>query len=859
MGSNASPPVGSTLADTSVASVSFGQLYALVSRRRAWFAGTVVVLMLLCLVYCLVAPRQYESSARVALRMQPSSSLSLDGPEAVATASILSTPLQLETLVNVLRSEQLEWRLITGLKLFKSAAFAKRFAARFPGFDPDHATPEQQSYLLERFGKLLKIRALPRTFLIEIRFRSKDAALSAAVVNELIRDYNDFDSRSHISATESASGWLSQQLKQLTADVEKKERRLSQFERKHNFTTSQQTTPGGQPVEILHDPNSLQLEETGRLLAAATGERILREALYREAQSGMPEQVLAANPSMQAEMGPSGASLLEELHKQSSEKAVELAQLRVEHGSQFPKVVELERAQADLKTQIEKQNADLLEAFRRTWKSAADREQLLRAQLGGQLSEGLRQNDANIEYAVLRQQVDSERELCGRLEKRLREANLSAGIHASSIQVIDWARESFKPVSPDLPLLMAVTFFISLWIGLGVALMVDAMPIFPRFRRFSGRRPASPSAAGVTATLAVLMMAIASQAQAPTPNTQGLPSGVVRLPQATAPTNGSNPQQSPALWNSGLQPAANGLQDTASRPAGVAMALPIAAGDFLDVSEYHVPEFHTSVRVAGDGSVTLPYVGLVRLAGMSEQEASRAVEKALLDGEMLLHPQVTVLVTVAVGQDVSVLGEVARPGVYPFTVHHRLLDLLSSASGLSPNAGRLVSIFRRGDPRTPHPFVLNPGGEIRVNPTTGVADLKADHNPELEPGDTVEVSRAGLVYVMGDVVRPGGFAVDPVQGLTVVQALSLAWGATPNAASSRAVLIRDQSGGRTLTTLNVARMIRGQDPDQPVHDRDILFVPDSTGKALLNRTIESAIQSAVGVSIYAGLVYSQRF
>jgi polysaccharide biosynthesis/export protein len=121
------------------------------------------------------------------------------------------------------------------------------------------------------------------------------------------------------------------------------------------------------------------------------------------------------------------------------------------------------------------------------------------------------------------------------------------------------------------------------------------------------------------------------------------------------------------------------------------------------------------------------------------------------------------------------------------------------------------------------------------------------------------VSRAGLVYVIGDVVRPGGFPVDPAQGLTVVQALSLAWGATPNAATTRAILIRDQKSGRTLTTLNLKHMIRGEEPDQPIHDRDILFIPDSMAKDLWNKSLESAIQSALGVSIYAGMVYSQRF
>jgi polysaccharide export outer membrane protein len=196
-----------------------------------------------------------------------------------------------------------------------------------------------------------------------------------------------------------------------------------------------------------------------------------------------------------------------------------------------------------------------------------------------------------------------------------------------------------------------------------------------------------------------------------------------------------------------------------------------------------------------------------------------------------------------------VLGEVTRPGVYPYTLHHRLLDLLSAAAGLSPSAGRLVNIFHRSDPKTPVPVVLDPSG----------IDTASDHNPELLPGDTVQVSRAGLVYVIGDVVRPGGFPVDPAQGLTVVQALSLAWGPTQDAGSTKALLIREQKGGRTLTTLNLRRMIHGQDPDQPVHDRDILFVPDSTAKNLWNKALESAIQSSIGLTIYAGLVYSQRF
>jgi len=137
-------------------------------------------------------------------------------------------------------------------------------------------------------------------------------------------------------------------------------------------------------------------------------------------------------------------------------------------------------------------------------------------------------------------------------------------------------------------------------------------------------------------------------------------------------------------------------------------------------------------------------IGEVNVSGMDEQAAAHAIQSALQAKAMLLHPLISVLVTSYIGQDVSVLGEVTRPGVYPYTYHHRLLDIISAASGLSPNAGRLVNVFHQSDPKTTHPVVLDPSG----------TDTASDHNPELSPGDIVQVSRAGLVYVVGDVIRP---------------------------------------------------------------------------------------------------------
>ncbi|MFC5864905.1 polysaccharide biosynthesis/export family protein [Acidicapsa dinghuensis] len=792
-----------------------------------------------CLLYCLIAPKKYDATAVVALRMQPASTLSVEGAETMASASILSTPLELETLVNVLRSEDLRWRVIRGERLYAAAGFDPAFVKRFPKFDVNHPEPAAQERLLDRFDKLLRVRVMPRTLLVEVRFRSRDPELSARVANALVTAYQAREVEMRRLATQTASSWLQGQLDALTATLHGKEKELAAFESSHGFLTTEQSQPGGQPMETLRNPAVQQVDETERLWSQASGDRILRQALYVQAQQGDPEAVLAANPDLQAEMGPGGAAMAQQLRGHLSEVQVELAQLRLEHGPNYPHVQELERAAQEITAELKAEDAKLLDGFERSWKAAAGREEMLRKQLDEEMAQGVKENDATIRYASLLQEVESGQELCTRLRRRIEEAGMSAGVRGSSISVVDEARVPFKAATPDVPLYLAIALFVGGWVAVAMALLLDAM------------RPMAKVGAVVLVAF-TLFGGWNGRAQAPTPNTQGLPTGVVRLPEDAPVRNPPNPKTAPQVWSAGEAVIPQPVQNH-SEQSGAAMALPIAAGDFLEVSEFHLQEFHAQVRVAADGTVELPLVGAVQVRGMSEHEAARAIEKVLLDKGMLVHPQVAVMVTNAAGQDVSVMGEVARPGVYAYTVHHRLLDVIAAAQGLTPNAGRLVNVFHRDDPKTPHPVVLEPTGAVSA------ADAKVDHDPELEPGDTVLVSRAGLAYVIGDVVRPGGFAVDPVQGLTVVQALSLAWGATPNAATGKAILIRDQPGGRMLTRLNLKRMIRGQDPDEPVRDRDILFVPDSTAKNLANKSIEAAIQSAIGVSIYAGLVYSQRF
>jgi polysaccharide export outer membrane protein len=792
-------------------------------------------LLLLCLLYCIVVPNQYEASAKLALRPAPASSLSMEAAEPLAAASLLSAPLQLETLADVFRSDQLAWRVITELKLYQEPGFLGRIGHHFPGFRPETASVAAQDYLLLRFHKQLRVQTVPRTLLIQISFRSKDAALSAAVVNALIHAYNEQESESRMQATAQATGWMESQLKDLKLRMDQEQQSLTAFQSAHGILDGPETLANGRLDAGEHDSTLLEIDELGRQLVTASTTSILREAEYRAASQGDPEVVIASDTDLQSQGGNLAIALLGQIRAHRSELEQEKAQLSAEHGPNFPRVVEIHRLLQDLDRQKQDEDAKLEGQFQSAWMAAADREKLVRKSLDERRGEAMKQNQAAIEFAVMVQGARASHELYARVLDKVEEARLSAGVHSSNIVVVDAARQPVKPVAPDPLLDLSITLFAGLWLAVGGALLIESL-----------------SKSGTRGTVALMLLALLvgamAQAQAPTPTTSGLPTGVVRIPTAPRTQNLPNPQEAPAIWNdsSGANQAAQPLAVPLSAQP---MAAPIGPGDSLDISEYHTPEFHSVVRVSAAGTVTLPMVQEVHIGGLDEQGAARVIEAALMAEGMLLHPEVSVMVIAYIGQDVSVLGEVARPGVYPYTLHHRLLDLISAAWGLAPNAGRLVNIFHRDDPKSPHAVVLDPSG----------TDTAADHNPELSPGDTVQVSRAGLVYVIGDVVRPGGFPVDPAQGLTVVQALSLAWGTSQNAATGRALLIREQKGGRTLTTLNLKRMMHGQEPDQPVLDRDILFVPDSMAKDLWNKGVEAAIQSAIGVTIYAGLVYSQRF
>jgi polysaccharide export outer membrane protein len=270
----------------------------------------------------------------------------------------------------------------------------------------------------------------------------------------------------------------------------------------------------------------------------------------------------------------------------------------------------------------------------------------------------------------------------------------------------------------------------------------------------------------------------------------------------------------------------------------VAARLFIGPGDLLTITVFNVPELQQTVRVSDTGDAVLSLIGNMHLAVMTVAAAAAVLEGEYRNRKMLVDPHVTILVTEYATEGVSVLGEVAKPGVYPLLGPHSLLDIISAAGGLTASAGSTVSIRRRT------------GAEQVVQLDANNPQKALAQDIELQPADTVVVARAAIVYVVGDVGKPGGFPMQNNGSLTVLQAVALASGVNKTASLSHAKIIHRTPTGYAEADIHLARLLQGKSPDMALAPEDIVFVPNSKLKSAVAGGFTSVVQAATTAAIY---------
>ena len=293
------------------------------------------------------------------------------------------------------------------------------------------------------------------------------------------------------------------------------------------------------------------------------------------------------------------------------------------------------------------------------------------------------------------------------------------------------------------------------------------------------------------------------------------------------------------------------------RPVSAEPEFTLGVGDQIAVHVANLDDMPTApLRIGPNGMLDFPLIGQVQASGMTVSQLRTELSAKL--SKYINTPDVTVNLVESTSRPVSVVGEVVNPGMRQMVGPQRLLDVISMAGGLKPDAGPNVLITRE-----PQWGKLQAGAVTEDQathsystrlPLDSLLALKApENNIFMEPGDTVSVPRAELIYVVGDVKKPGGFELTTHNTMELLHAVSLAEGLVPNNAASHARILRPSPNGDgpvSQIPIDIPKILAGKDKDVPLFANDILFVPHSGFKAGSQRAIEAAIGLTTGILIY---------
>lgn len=286
----------------------------------------------------------------------------------------------------------------------------------------------------------------------------------------------------------------------------------------------------------------------------------------------------------------------------------------------------------------------------------------------------------------------------------------------------------------------------------------------------------------------------------------------------------------------------------------------IGPGDLLDIVVFEAPEMNCTLRVTANGEIAMPLLEPIKASGLTPRELEAALRESLRRTYMK-DPHVGVLVRELQSHPVSVVGSVRQPGVFQIQGTRTLIELLSMAQGFTDDAGDTVLVLHGGD--LTGSILAGSGDSQQIDGAKKqeseeikIKDLLASQNSSVNvpvhPGDIVKVPRAGIVYVVGDVKLPGGFVLRNNENISVLQALALARGLNPSSAKSGTRIFRTQEGTnkRIEIPLDLGKIMTSKAPDLMLQPKDIVFVPNSSGKTAFYRGAEAALVTATGVAIY---------
>ncbi len=268
----------------------------------------------------------------------------------------------------------------------------------------------------------------------------------------------------------------------------------------------------------------------------------------------------------------------------------------------------------------------------------------------------------------------------------------------------------------------------------------------------------------------------------------------------------------------------------------------LGKGDVIQVQVFGTPELSGPLRLDQNGAVNLPLGGTLDLKGLDPLQAAAAIQDRLRTAGIMLDPYVTVTVTDSARQGITILGAVRGPGVIPLAGPRPLYDVLALAGGTATGAGASISITHPSDPEHP----------VRVPVSLTYLDVL--RTTIVGPGDIIIVDPAPYYYVLGDVGHPGAFPIESGEKLDILNVIAISAGLNQTAKDTKATIIRKTPNGPVLIPVNIKAILHNKQPNILLEASDVLVVPRSGIKALVQTALPTVTNSALGIGVSEAIV-----
>jgi polysaccharide export outer membrane protein len=279
----------------------------------------------------------------------------------------------------------------------------------------------------------------------------------------------------------------------------------------------------------------------------------------------------------------------------------------------------------------------------------------------------------------------------------------------------------------------------------------------------------------------------------------------------------------------------------------------IGGNDLIAISVYGSPELTRTVRVGADGDVRLPLLSKpIHAEGLMPAELETLVAESLKAAQLLVDPLVTVTVVEYQSRPISVMGAVRKPLTFQATSKVTLLEALARAEGLSPDAGHEILVSRPGTPGAGAPLMR------RIPVKALLADSDPELNLKLAGGEEIRVPTTDKVFIVGNVKKPGAFAVGEEAGTSILKAVAMAEGLMPYAAKEAVIYRREIAGNVNEQTVDIGKIMARKAADVTLLPNDVLYIPEAKGARLGWATLEKVLLFGSGAAtalIYGAAVH----